>query len=118
MFVVENEDSKKTYLNVCKWVAKNIVSKVEIGETFWKIEKVSKSNLPAFRLELYAVLSEKEIQEKFCDKCRSFHSSFYINAQVNCSVCQMQNYIGGIAQKLEIKKNYRKEKLKFLLNKA
>lgn len=113
----KSEESKNAYLKACKWVAKNIISKVEIGETFWNINKVENASLPTFKLELYCMLDESEFRQGFCDKCQQFHKAFYINQFYNCNRCNMKTYTEYAESKLIIKKTYRKERLDYILNK-
>lgn len=109
------ETSKDAYLNACKWVAKHVVSKVEIGETFWKTEKIE-ADLPTFKLELHAMLDAEESTKGFCDKCQEFHRSFYINQQFNCDKCNYTAFKKQVGQKLIIKKDWRLERLNAILN--
>lgn len=115
--VFKGEDSKDVYLKACKWIAKNVISTVEIGETFWRIEKERDTDLPTFKLELYAMLDANETGEKFCIKCKEFHRSFFINQDFNCSRCNMKTYKNELEDKLSIKKQWRKERLKYILEK-
>lgn len=110
-----DEVSKNAYMKACKWVAKYIISKVEIGETFWNITKVEKANSPTFKLELYAMLDDTDFENGFCNRCQEFHKSFFINQQFNCNKCNMKAYQNQIKQKLDTKKGYRMERLKYLL---
>ncbi|MCX7924150.1 MAG: hypothetical protein N3B21_19400 [Clostridia bacterium] len=103
---------KEAYLKACRWVAENVIrNEVEIGETFWKIEKVKEASLPTFRLELYATLESGECTKSFCDRCKEYHSSFYLNQQYNCDACNFTAFKLQMEQKLRIKKAYRKERL-------
>lgn len=110
------KDFKTAYLKACKWAAQNIISKVEIGETFWRIEKVKDADLPTCRIVLYAMLEDTDITESFCKACKSFHTAFFVNQEFDCNRCKMQAYKKQIQQKLDIKKAYRKEKLKHVLD--
>ena len=112
-----SEHSKDAYLKACKWLAKYIISKVEIGETFWKIDRLPDTDLPTFKLELHAMLKETDFRKAFCDTCKSFHSSFYLNQQYNCDRCNMTSYYKQAEKKLEIKRQYRVERLKYIMEK-
>lgn len=109
--------SKDAYLKACKWVANNVVNKVtDIGETFWKIEKVvDESKKTTFKLELYYTLEVSDEIEKFCKNCKEMHKLFYINEHYNCDRCNMKTFVARIKIKMEIKEQYRKERLKYLL---
>ena len=112
-------ESKDAYLKACRWVANNVVSKTtDIGETFWKIEKVlSTESKTTFKLELYCTIDMKEETKKFCERCKSFHKSFFINENYNCSRCYMMASSEGTKTKLKNKKQYRKERMNYILEK-
>lgn len=109
---------KAAYLKACKWIAKNIMSKqVEIGETYWKIEKVADTDCPTCHLELYAALDTKDTERIFCDACKDFHCKFYINEEYNCNSCKMKAFKKQHESKLKTKQQYRKERLNIVLDK-
>lgn len=109
--------SKDAYLKVCKWMANNIISKVEAGTTTFNIERLSDTDLPTFRLELFAMLEEDNIEEDFCNICREFHCSFYIKDKHDCNNCNMKAFNTRCKDKLQIQSNFRKEKMKLMLDK-
>lgn len=111
------KSSKDAYLKVCKWVAKHIISKDEIGETTWGIEKLKDTDLPTFRLELFAMLEEGTIKEDFCKICKEFHCAFYIKDTHDCSNCNMKAFNTRCKDKLHIQNTFRKEKIKLMLDK-
>jgi uncharacterized paraquat-inducible protein A len=111
-----DEDSKQAYLNACKWVAQNIISKVEISDTMWKIEKKPKASYPTFQLELYCMLNDTEGEKGFCTRCKELHCSFFVNEEYNCNRCNMKAYLRQAEDKLRIKKQYRKELLNNILD--
>lgn len=104
----EGETSREAYSEVCRWVADNVVKKDEIGETFWKIEKVKTAGLPTFKLELYATLESKDLKDSLCTRCQEFHKLFYLNQQYNCDACNMVSYLKQAEEKLRVKKHFRK----------
>jgi pantothenate kinase len=112
-------ESKKAYLKACKWVANNVVNKEsDIGETFWKIYKTFEDkDKTTFRLDLYCMLDAKDEKYRFCKACKEHHSSFYSNNVYNCNECKMITYVDRIEARLDIKEQYRKERMEFLLNK-
>lgn len=112
------EESKKAYLRACRWLAKNVLSKVEVGETLYNIKKVNGANYPTFKLELYAAIDSSEFDTTFCGRCQEFHKSFFINQNYNCDKCNMKAHVKQIEQKLEIKRSFRLERLNYILNKA
>jgi len=100
--------SKEAYLSTCRWAAENVVKReVEIGETFIKITKVKDADSPTFKLELYATLDSSEVTSGFCDRCKEFHSLFYMNQQYNCDACNYTAFKKQMELKLKIKKEYR-----------
>lgn len=113
--VDNHETGKQLYARVNKWVADYIIKKVEVGETFWRVSKVSDSDLPAFKLELYALLDSEEASKNFCNRCKEFHSSFYLNQQFNCDACNYTAFKKQMKEKLQIKKEWRKSRLKLAL---
>lgn len=119
--IFKSQTFKDAYLDACKWVAKNIMNKhVEIGEVLHKIEKVvddEYSNLPTVRLELYAVLDDRELVTSLCEACVEFHNTFYINQQYNCNACNMTSYKKHVETRLRGIKQYRRERLNYIINK-
>lgn len=111
--IFQHENSKKAYLEACKWVAINIVSITEsdLHDTYWKVTR-EKSEIPTFKLELFASLEEHALEEHFCNVCKEFHNKFYINQEYNCAHCNRTAYMKQAENKLRIKKNYRKGLLK------
>lgn len=107
------EKSKDAYLAACKWVANNVISKVEAdNKVLWRIEKVKSPdpNFTTFKLCLYASLDEKKLNESFCTKCREYHSSFFINIQYACNTCTNKAFFMEMDQKLKIIKDYKQKK--------
>lgn len=112
----EHENSKEAYLSACKWAATNIVNKVEIGDTFWRIIKVEGASLPTFKLELFCLIDEGAHRKEFCDRCKEFHHSFFVNQFYNCNSCNMITYSKSLEKRLNIKKQFRKERIRFVLD--
>jgi len=111
------EKSKDAYLKACKWIAKNIVSKVEVGETTFSIKKVEEADLPTFVVELYCSLEESTLNKTFCNKCVEFHNSWiYFDQDKLCNGCKMKAYSETLKQKLITKKSYRKQRLNYALD--
>ena len=111
---------KAAYLKACKWIARYVVGKrVEAdAEITYSIKLVEeKAGLPTYELVLRCNIDVKQVRKGFCEACEQFHHSFYINDQLNCTSCKMQAYLAQSKQKLLVKKQYRKERLKYLLNK-
>jgi hypothetical protein len=103
------ETSKEAYLKVCKWVAVNVINKVEVSDSLIKISRDKEVNdLPTFKLELFAQLDDVEERKRFCDRCQEFHKLFYINQQFNCDKCNMIAFSENMKSRLITKKGLRK----------
>ena len=116
--IFKAETAKQAYLKACKWLATNIISKDELSETTWKTKKIEETATHAsFKLELYCMLDDQEIAERFCTTCHDMHKSFFINEEYNCSRCNMITFRKRLKESLDVKKTYRKQKIIFNLNK-
>lgn len=113
----EDETSKQVYLEVCKWIAQHLIGKTEIGETFWKIEKEGTADSPVFKLQIFCMMDAGDAKDSFCERCKTMHAQFYINENYNCSRCNLITYINNVDSKLKIKKQFRKERIEYLLSK-
>ena len=114
-----NKSKKDAYLEACKFVASNIISKEKNNEkTFWSIsqEKTDSKGF-VYRLELYSVIDTSKDKESFCKTCKEFHRSFYMRDEPECSRCNVRTYLDRLNKKIKIKSQYRKEKLSYILNK-
>lgn len=100
------EDSKNTYLKVCKWIAKYVISDPHTSVTSWKITKTH-DDLDGciFKLELYTMLDLQEMDERFCKVCREVHKVFFENCEI-CNVCRKQAYARRMQDALSISKDY------------
>ena len=108
----QNEKSKQAYLELTKWIALKVIKQVEVGEVLTKITKLTNTELPTFRLELFVMLDTAEMETGFCDKCKEFHKLFYINQQFNCDACNYIAFKHNVNDKLKIKKVLRAEQIK------
>lgn len=91
----KDEVSKDAYLKVCKWLAKNVYSKVELSQyiTVQIIkEQVKKKQLPTFTVKLFITVDEKEIKDSYCDKCKHLHTIFYSIDSPDCNTCKLNGY--------------------------
>lgn len=111
------QERKNAYLKACKWLASNVLSKAEIGDILFNIEEDKESSSPAFKLELYCSIDEKDSVNDFCNTCKKFHKSFFINESYNCDRCNMKTFEARMKEKLIVKQAYRAERLRFILNK-
>ena len=103
---------KDTYLDVCKWIATNIISKVEVGDVLWTTRKDKKAELPTFILDLFINLDTKEHEEKLCLRCKEIQTGFYMTGKINCNECKLVAYRNQMDQRMAIKAQYRKEQIK------
>ncbi len=107
-----DDESKEAYLKACKWVAVNIVSKVEAGpDTFWNITRKKDTSLPTFVLEVHTMIDSADHEKSFCGACKEFHKSFFINEAYNCNSCKFLAFTKQVEQRLSIKKQHRKDKM-------
>lgn len=107
-----NIDKKKAYSKATNWLAKYIVtSKDENIECTFKIEELKNEPLPTFKVVIYCSLNTVDEENKFCEVCKTYHKSFFINQDYNCSSCKHKAFIRRMDEKLTIKRGYRKEKL-------
>ena len=85
--------SKQAYLNACKWLAKNVYSKVELSKyVSVQIIKDTERQLPTFTVILYITVDEKEMKDNYCSKCKNLHTIMYAIDKPNCSSCKMEGY--------------------------
>ena len=90
-----NKISKEAYLTACKWLAKNVYSKVELSKyiTVQIIkEEQKKKQLPTFTVKLFITIDEKEIKDSYCEKCKQLHTIFYSIDAPDCNICKMNGY--------------------------
>ena len=88
-------DSKKAYLDACKWYANHVVNNDEVSE------KCSCSILRAydndtgvytFTLELNINVDEKEVKKKHCNICKETHSTLFKCDETNCNWCKLNAF--------------------------
>ena len=102
------ESSKDAYMELCKWLAKNVISKKdEIGEMTFEINKV-KADYPTFELTLYAMLDENDVNKLHCDACKEAHRLFYVGNEAKCDSCAVNAYRTRMKQRLNTKSQYTK----------
>lgn len=111
-----DETKKQAYLKACIWVAENIINGDEISDVYWHVVRIKNTDLPSFRLELFVMLDEKNFRHSTCERCKEFHSLFYMNQQFNCDACNMTAYLKQSESKLAIKKQFAKERLRKKMN--
>jgi len=102
---------KEAYWKACKWIAKYIVSKDKLKDSFIKIWTNENDSVI---IDIYAGLEEDKFMKEFCERCKQFHKSFFINQEYNCSTCKVKAYKDQMDQKLLTKKVYRQQRLEYL----
>ena len=108
-----DEDPKRAYRMTCEWLAKNVINREdEVGEYEFKITKVKNAENPTYQLTLYASLDEKEVNDQHCKICKETHSIFFCNSHWDCNKCDTNAYRKRMQDKLKIKQEFMKEKIK------
>lgn len=107
-----NKVSKQAYLNLCKWLANNVISNVELSKVVtFNIEKLT-NKLPTFRLTLYVTLIEEDIKFDYCKKCQQLSSLLYSNEKPDCDHCKMSGYMKKKRDNIRGYKDFYKEVFK------
>jgi hypothetical protein len=109
-----NKKSKECYLEVCKWLANNIVSNEEISKYCnYTIVKEFNNELGVYEytLEVFAKISEKDVKNHHCTICKETHSSFYISEETNCNWCKLGAFDRRLDEEVRKKQKYIKEKM-------
>lgn len=114
-----NTSKKDAYMDAAKWIASNVIKhQDELGETLFNITEVKDADFPTYKVTLYCMMDEEERKEKFCNICKQYHKSFFINEEFNCSRCNMLTYRQRCEESLGQKKSYRRERIKFRIDKG
>lgn len=111
--IFSGDDSKRTYLNACKWLATDFISKQqEIGDCQFEIVKLPEKPKGTyhFQINVYVSLDEAPIGEKTCDVCKEVHGMFYMNRE-NCNSCNASAYRSRLAATIKIKADYIRERI-------
>ena len=96
--------SKKQKTNL--YYAQNVDTSVNSKASIKKIDETT------FQLELFVVLSEKELRERHCKICKETHSSFFISEDTNCNWCKLGAYHRRADEMLAVKKEHYKNILR------
>lgn len=100
------ETMKAAYMKACKWYATNVLSKDELHNVQIEFEKNTKSEFPTVVIHLFAVLSEDQLRERFCELCKESHKLFFVNQAYNCNRCEAKAYQQRTDEMLKIKLEY------------
>lgn len=90
-----NEDSKKAYLDACKWLAVNVYGKKfskDVSVRVTKLPITKKSKIPTFNVELFATINGDEMEENHCHKCKQLHTIFYCIDYPDCKKCNFKKF--------------------------
>uniref|UniRef100_A0AAU8B148 Phage protein n=1 Tax=Dulem virus 36 TaxID=3145754 RepID=A0AAU8B148_9CAUD len=108
--IFEGETTKEAYMNACKWLASNViaVNNMEyIQCKFIKVDKGYTNYAKSIRLEVYAMLEEKEEFEHFCKVCKEAGNLFYsVEDKYRCYNCKLKPYRDRVKQDIDRRKDY------------
>lgn len=107
-FVIKADTEKEAYIKGCKQLARFMASKKYTNLTF-KIERTEIPN--EFIFTMYTNIDLSEEQRKFCQLCKEYHCSFYVNEEYNCSRCNLKNFLSRARSRTEISKNFYKKEM-------
>lgn len=108
-----NKESKQAYLKLCKWLATNVISNVELSKNItYKVEKINSDKLPTFRLTLFATIEEEDVAVDYCRKCKQLSTLLYSNIKPDCEHCKMSGYMKKKREYINSFKEFYKEVLK------
>lgn len=111
-----DKKSKDAYMQVCKYLATNIVSNKEVSEnisyTITKNGYNEEKGMYKYTLELYVKINESDVLNQHCNICKETHSSFFISEETNCNWCKINAFQRRIEEKMKLKQTYVKEKMK------
>ena len=99
---------KDAFLKASKWVASNIIARVELKDVQVKYEK-QEEQLPTICIYLYAGLDEGELRKRHCNICKEMHHSFFIDENTNCDWCTTKAYQRRTNEMIKEKKLYYKK---------
>jgi hypothetical protein len=112
--IFKDKNSKNCYLQVCRWVANNIVSDDNISK-FCSYTIVKKYNeqmgVYEYTLEVYAKISQAEVKNHHCQICKETHGLFFMSEETNCNWCKVAAFDRRINDEIKKKQIYIKEKM-------
>lgn len=109
-----HEISKNAYLDACKWLAKYVYGNDKLSDIVVDIQKIkpkTEEELTKFKVTLFVTLDKNEFDKDYCDKCHEIHKIWFINDNANCSECKFNSSRKQMANKVNLKADYRKEVL-------
>ncbi len=114
----EDDDKKKAFRKATNWIAKNVMSKSDDDKITYRIEFLKGKIKHTFKVHLYCSLDITEEQNRFCEVCKKYHKSFFINQEYNCNACKVKAYHSRVDERMSIVRTYRKEKIRYQINKG
>ena len=105
-------DSKKAYLDTCKWYANHVVNNYEVSEKCsCSILRAynSDTGIYTFTLELNVNVDEKEVKKKHCNICKETHNTLFKCDETNCNWCKLKAYQRRMDELIANKVQYYKE---------
>ena len=107
-FVVAADSKKDAYIKGFKKAAKYVASP-KYKNISCKIEAIDDAS---FLFELYVNLDIGEELSHFCKMCKTYHSSFFVNEDYNCSRCNLKTFMERTKKKVVVSKKFYEEKMK------
>lgn len=107
-FVVSADDKKEAYIKGFKRAAKYIASP-KYRNISCKIESLDDTS---FLFSLYVNIDISEELLHFCNMCKTYHSSFFVNEDYNCSRCNLRTFMERLTKKANVSKKFYEEKMK------
>jgi len=105
---ISGVSSKEAYLELTKWIATEIMAKMDSKNLTYSIRKI-KGDVFKFELQVFTTFDDTDEVKLICNRCQEFHHLFYINAQFNCNKCNMMGYRSNMDHILTVNKRLRKE---------
>jgi len=102
------ESSNQAFKKAASWIANKIIKNKDFNNITWNMSVTSPG---VCTLILYGGLDTVKDEKSFCEICKSFHSSFYINEEYYCPSCNHKAFINRMNEKLKVKKSYCKEQI-------
>jgi len=91
---------KEAYLNLCKWLATNVISQGDELKFFYEVVRIKGTQLPTFKLTLHVALEEEEIYIRHCKVCKEVHQIFYMNVDFECGSCKVDAYKARLKEQI------------------
>lgn len=105
-------ESKKCYMKVVKWLAKNVVSNPNLNDQVtYSITKSQKDGMYVYTLKLFVRMDGEQVRDRHCAICKETHSLFFINQETNCNSCNLGAYFNRKKVMLQTKQQWAKEQI-------